>query len=77
MFNEIGIDWFAVCILGAIITGIVELFYGFRLYSFSRSKAVTAVITCVRSFNPPRFTHHVLLAGSSSDYLWAYTGRSQ
>ncbi|KAL0957032.1 hypothetical protein HGRIS_003133 [Hohenbuehelia grisea] len=43
-FNEIQVDWFSVCILGAIIPGTVQAFYAHRLYMFSGSKIAGGIV---------------------------------
>lgn len=48
--NDIEVDWFSVCVLGSIIPGIVEAFYGHRLYLFSRSKLAAGVVFFVCHF---------------------------
>ncbi|KAH8806654.1 hypothetical protein DL96DRAFT_628436 [Flagelloscypha sp. PMI_526] len=37
-------DWFGVCILGGIVAAIVQSFYTFRLYKFTKSLLVVGII---------------------------------
>lgn len=48
VFDKSALEWFPVCILGALIAGTVQLFYGYRLYSLSRSKIAGVIVAVVR-----------------------------
>lgn len=43
--DENQVDWFDVCVLGSIIPSCVEAFYAIRLYSFSKSKLASSIIS--------------------------------
>ncbi|KAJ7660354.1 hypothetical protein DFH06DRAFT_1044088 [Mycena polygramma] len=45
VFDKSALEWFPVCILGSIIAGIVQLFYGYRLHAFSGSRIAGGIVT--------------------------------
>ncbi|KAK7471210.1 hypothetical protein VKT23_002619 [Stygiomarasmius scandens] len=44
VFDKSALEWFPVCILGALIAGIVQLFYAHRLYRLFGSKLVGLLV---------------------------------
>ncbi|KAK7438049.1 hypothetical protein VKT23_018216 [Stygiomarasmius scandens] len=47
VFDKSALEWFPICVLGALIAGIVQLFYAHRLYVLCGSKLVGSMVALV------------------------------
>ncbi|KAH8832938.1 hypothetical protein DL96DRAFT_1552004 [Flagelloscypha sp. PMI_526] len=59
-------DWFSVCILGSVVaecTGMVQGYYAFRLWNFTKSNLVLGVLASIRWLNHHQLTTIQVITG--------------